>query len=295
MKSKYVSVIGSLNYDFIMKVNRAPKLGETLTASNTRFSCGGKGANQAYQMGNLGLNVFMIGCVGNDYYGEESIASLKLANVKTDSIVIKNTNTGLGFVTALENGEVTAIIDQGANALLDKKIIDENYNLIFNSEWIVLQFEIPMETTEYVINEAYKNGVGIILNPAPTQDISQELLKKIDYLIVNEVEASYYLGYEINEFNLNEKIFNLRNKVKSGLVLTLGSKGSYYIDDKIYYIPIIKANAVDTTGAGDSYIGAFVYGLCQGLTPMESCHLGAYSSAKTVEDYGRKSMPKNVK
>lgn len=294
MKKKYVSVIGSLNYDFIMKVDRAPKMGETITSNSTRFSCGGKGANQAYQMGKLGLNVYMIGCVGNDYYGEESIASLKQANVQTNSIVIKNTNTGLGFVTALENGEVTAVIDEGANAHLDKKIIDENYNLIFNSEWIVLQFEIPMDTTEYIINEAEKNSVGVILNPAPTRNISDELLKKIDYLIVNEVEASYYLGYEINESNLDEKIFELRNKVKSGLVLTLGSKGSYYIDDKIYYIPIIKANAVDTTGAGDSYIGAFVYGLCQGLKPFESCRLGAYSSAKTVEDFGRKSMPKNV-
>jgi len=295
MKKKYVSVIGSLNYDFIMKVNRAPKIGETITSSNTRFSCGGKGANQAYQMGNLGLNVYMIGCVGNDYYGEESIASLKQANVQTDAIVIKNTNTGLGFVTALDNGEVTAIIDQGANALLDKNIIDENYNLIFNSEWIVLQFEIPMETIEYIIREANKNGVGVILNPAPTLEISNELLKMVDYLIVNEVEASYYLGYEVDESNLSEIIFNLRNKVKSGLVLTLGSKGSYYIDDEIYYIPIIKANAVDTTGAGDSYIGAFVYGLCQGFTPVEACRLGAYSSAKTVEDFGRKSMPKNAK
>jgi len=121
------------------------------------------------------------------------------------------------------------------------------------------------------------------------------LLKKVDYLIVNEVEAAYYLKNSLGEEHLLNHIIELRNKVNQGLVLTYGSKGSYYIDKFITSIPIVKVKAVDATGAGDSYIGAFVYGLCNGFTPVESCRFGAYTSAKTVEAFGRDAMPDHIK
>jgi ribokinase len=289
-----VCVIGSLNYDFFLKVNRSPKTGETMHAREVKFSCGGKGANQAYQMGKLGLDVIMIGCVGNDSYGDESIKSLNEVNVNTSYIKRVETNTGLGFVTVMDNGEVSAIIDEGANAYVSIEMIKENYDVIFNSKVIVLQMEIPTKTIEYVIGEADKTDTIVVFNPAPAKDLSDDILNKVDYLVVNEVEAGFYLKTEINEENLKNEIFTLRNKVKRGIVLTLGSKGSYYINKTYSYIPIVKAKAVDSTGAGDSYIGSFVYGIMNGYPEVTSCKFGAYSSSKTVEKFGRDSMPSKL-
>lgn len=291
----YVCVIGSLNYDFFQQVNRLPKIGETMHANKVEFSCGGKGANQAYQMGKLGLDVYMIGCVGNDVYGEKSIQDLQAVGVNTSLIKQVNTNTGLGFVSVQPNGEVQAIIDKGANAFVTIDMIKENKDLIFNANIIVLQMEIPQETIEYIIDEADKCDTKIVFNPAPAKPLKDETLKKVDYLIVNEVEAGFYLNSKTDEEQLLKHVFDLRNKVKTGIVLTLGTKGSYYINKKKNYIPIMKAKAVDSTCAGDSYIGSFVYGISKGYTEVESCHFGAYSSSKTVEDFGRYSMPSKIK
>ncbi|QLY40620.1 ribokinase [Hujiaoplasma nucleasis] len=295
MKNKYVSVIGSLNYDFFLKVNRLPKPGENMHAKDLKFSCGGKGANQAYQMGKLGLNVYMIGCVGDDEYGDKCIQSLNDAKVNTSFIRRVHCNTGLGFVSVQEDGEVSAILDEGANAFVSIDMIKALYDHIFNSEYVVLQMEIPMETIKYIIKEAEKHDVKIVLNPAPAQELEEKYLNKVHYLIVNEVEAGFYLGENYSDEELLEHGFDLRKKVKSGLILTLGSKGSYYIDEYRTFIPIVKAKAVDSTGAGDSYIGSFVYGLFNGYTPVESCQLGARSSAQTVEAFGRESMPSMLK
>lgn len=295
MSKDYVSVIGSLNYDFFLKVNRSPKPGETMHANELQFSCGGKGANQAFQMGKLGLDVYMVGCVGDDVYGQLSIDSLKDAGVDTTYVKPVRSNTGMGFVTVQKDGEVSAVIDKGANDFVTVDFINQAYEIIFKSTYIVLQMEIPLKTIEYIINEAKKHQVQIILNPAPALPIKDSLLKKVDYLIVNEVEAAYYLNNGLGEEYLLNHIIDLRNKVKMGLVLTYGSKGSYYIDKNITSIPIVKVNAIDATCAGDSYIGAFVYGLCHGYSPVESCRFGAYTSAKTVENYGRDSMPERIK
>ena len=291
---KYVTVIGSLNYDFYLKTERLPSTGETMHAKELKFSCGGKGANQAYQMGKLGMDVYMIGCVGNDSYGDESIISLRNANVNTNFIDRVDTNTGMGFVIVGKNGEVNAIIDKGANFHVDIEMINSHYDLIFNSKIIVLQLEIPIETVKYIITEAKKHDSLIVLNPAPAQNLPDEVLEGVDYLIVNEVEAEYYLKVKLNENELLERIFDLRKKVKHGIVLTLGSKGSYYVSDKLTFIPIVKTEAVDTTGAGDSYIGSFVYGIFNGYSPTKACEMGAYSSSKTIESYGRFSVPDHI-
>ena len=294
MNNVDVAVIGSLNYDFFLKVNRSPKPGETMHANELQFSCGGKGANQAFQMGRLGLNVLMVGAVGKDVYGEKSMASLESAGVDVSCVKQVDSNTGMGFVTVQQDGEVSAVIEKGANQFVTVDVINEAYDRIFQSQFIVLQMEIPLETIYYVIQEASKHQVKVILNPAPSLPISDELLGLVDYLIVNEVEAAYYLGEDKSEEALLNDVFTLRNKVKHGLVLTYGSKGSYYIDNDITMIPIYKVNAVDTTCAGDSYIGAFVYGLCKGYSPIKACQFGAYTSAKTVETFGRNSMPNHL-
>lgn len=295
MSEKYVSVIGSLNYDFFLKVNRSPKPGETMHANELQFSCGGKGANQAFQMGRLGLDVYMIGCVGDDVYGQLSIESLKSAGVDTTYVKQVNSNTGMGFVTVQNQGEVSAIINKGANGFVTIDYIKEAYDIIFNSAYIVLQMEIPLDTVAYIIQEASNHQVKVVLNPAPSLPIEDSLLNMVDYLIVNEVEAAYYLNHDLSEEYVLNHIIELRNKVKIGLVLTYGSKGSYYIDKNITSIPIVKVNAIDSTCAGDSYIGAFVYGLYNGFSPIESCRFGAFTSAKTVENFGRDAMPKHIK
>ena len=294
MVNRYVSVIGSLNYDFFFEVKRNPKIGETMYMDKLKVSCGGKGANQAYQMAKLGLNVYMIGCVGNDSYGDQSIQELDLVGVHLDGIKRSENNTGLGFIIVKENGDVSAMIDKGANENVNIDLVNEYYDLIFNSDYILLQMEIPLETIYYIIQEADKKNVKVVLNPAPAQAISDEILSKVNYLVVNEVEAEYYLKEKIDLSNIETISLKLREKVKDGLVLTLGTQGSYYIDNDVSYIPIVEVKAIDTTGAGDSYIGAFVYGLMKGYSEVDACKLGALASSETVKAFGRYSMPDSL-
>lgn len=297
MKNNYVSVIGSLNYDFFLRVSKEPENGETLNADKVEFSCGGKGANQAYQIGKLGIETYMFGCVGNDSYGEKSIDSLRKANINVNHIEIKDNNTGLGFVTVQSNGDVKAIIDSGANKYVGIEYVKSRYEVIFNSKIIVLQMEIPIEIVEYIIKEASKNNNIIILNAAPAYKIQRSVLKLVDYLVVNEVEASFYinefLGKKTNDLLSDTK--QLNDIVKKGIVLTLGAKGSYYISsNNLTHINAVKTKVIDTTGAGDSYIGAFVVGLFNGLDPIKACNLGAKASSITITNFGRESMPSKL-
>lgn len=295
MKEKKAVIIGSLNYDIILKQKRLPKIGETFVADSITMCGGGKGANQAVQLSKLGGKAFMAGCVGNDKFGEELLSNLQKHNVNTDNVKLsEKNNTGMGIVNVFDDGKLIATITRGANYDITNSDIDKIKNEIISAQIIILQMEIPIEVIEYVINLASKHDVYIILNVAPACDIKEEVLSKVNCLVVNETEASFYLNKEINDVKSSiENCEELYGKIKDLLIITLGENGSLLYDGKEkLHIKARKAEVTETTGAGDSFIGAFAYKLLNDSSYKEAAEFASLVSSITVTKIGAQdSMP----
>lgn len=283
MRNKIV-VIGSLNYDIILKLPRLPQCGETLPANEAAFSAGGKGANQAVQAAKLGVDTYMVGCVGEDSHGDDLIKSAQKYGVNTDYLRRVKEPTGMGIVNTMEDGSVFACIVKGANFAVTKEDVDAAEDLMREAAIVILQMEIPQEINEYAIDKAQKCGAKVLLNAAPAAPIADEYLKKVDILVVNEVEAGFYLGKDITseeEAKEGAKIF--RERFGGEIIITLGKLGSVVNDQgKITFLPSKKVNAIETTGAGDSFIGGVGYSLLQGMSLTAACEFATCCSAITV-------------
>lgn len=294
MKNNTVTVIGSLNFDIIFKQARLPQIGETYTADSVTFCGGGKGANQAIQCSKLGLETFMVGKVGEDHNGSVLMESVKKYGVDISHISACNTNTGLGVVNSIQDGSVVATISKGANYQLTKEDIKNAEDIISKSSIVILQLEIPREVVEYSIEVAKKHHCYILLNAAPAMEISKDSLKLVDCLVVNEAEASFYAGEPVSTIEdamrVAGKLYALIGDV---LIITLGEKGSLIYDGtEMLRIPPVKVEVVETTGAGDSYIGAFSYGLIKGMSHLQSATFASKVSSHTVTKIGaQEAMP----
>jgi len=289
-----ITVIGSLNYDIILKTPRLPYQGETLPVDKASFSAGGKGANQAVQAAKLGIETYMVGCVGTDTLGDFLIQTAKSYGVHTRYVRRANGISGMGIVNAIEDGSVHASIVRGANFEVTKADIDAVIPLLEESEIVILQMEIPMHVIEYAINKANEAGCKVILNAAPAAEIAEEYLSKIDILVVNEVEAEFYVGTPIDSVEKAKvEIDKLTKSFGINSIFTLGKDGAVVAENGVIeFIPAKKVDAVETTGAGDSYIGAIGYALLQGNNLIEASKFATKCSAITVCRYGAQpSMP----
>lgn len=293
MVKKQITVIGSLNYDMILKVKRLPYEGETMAAEGVSMAAGGKGSNQAAQAAKLGIPTYLIGAVGNDSMGEFLIAEAKKYGIITDRIKIVDGSTGLGIVNALEDGSVHATIVRGANYELTKEDIDKNMDLLRSSGVIILQNEILPETNKYIMEIARDLDCKVILNAAPAEELDQEHLAMCDIVVVNEVEASFYCGREIKDVNSAMDAITISRELGNTWVFTLGSQGSLVAGgNRCEFIPSHHVRAIETTGAGDSYIGALGYALCEGMDPFDGGRFATCCSAITVCGIGaQQSMP----
>lgn len=295
MKNGYISVIGSLNYDIIMKQQRLPLEGETYTADSIAYEGGGKGANQAVQCAKLGAPTYMFGKVGEDDFGIKLLDNLKKYGVKTDYVYKSRRDTGVGVVHVLEDGSVYATIIAGANFDFEEEDMQVLYEVIKKSSIIVLQMEIPIPFVEEAIKFASEEDVYVILNAAPAKAITPEVLKLVDCLVVNESEASFYVGEEISDLETAKQHYKtLTGKVKNTVIMTLGEKGSLLCSNQGYkVIPVVEVkNAIETTGAGDSYIGTFAYCKYKGYSDEKACQTAAKAAAITVGKIGAQiAMP----
>ena len=293
MSAKKVVVIGSLNYDIIVKQDRMPLKGETFTGNDLVQGPGGKGSNQAAECALLGLNTSMIGKVGDDRFGEALIGSLKASGVDTSHIK-KFGITGLGLVHVMPDGDYYSTIIKGANYLITKDDIYEAKDMIQEADYLILQQEIPECVTEYIIEEFGDSPIYLILNNAPAKNIKNDLLNKIDMLIVNESEVSFMINQEIQTY---EEAINaatkLRELVKDTVIVTLGSKGSVAVNkNEVLTCSAEKVEAIDASGAGDSYIGGIVYGLVNNMSLEDSMIFASKVGAITVtRNGGQDSFP----
>ncbi|HAQ06160.1 MAG TPA: ribokinase, partial [Bacillus bacterium] len=203
-------------------------------------------------------------------------------------------NTGLGVVNALEDGSVVATISKGANYTLTCEDIDKAENVIKQSKVVILQMEVPKEIVEYTIQMAKKNDCYLILNAAPAMDLGKEYLMMVDCLVVNETEASFYAGSRVATMEDAEAVSGeLSQFANDLLVITLGEKGSLLYDgSQIYRVPSNKVDVVETTGAGDSYVGALAYSIIKEKSYEEMGEFASLVSSRTVMKVGaQNAMP----
>lgn len=295
---KNICVIGSLNMDLVVNVDTMPKPGQTIIGSNFKEVPGGKGANQAVAMARLNGNVSMIGKVGEDGFGQTLINSLKNDKVDTTYIQTTKGSTGVALITVDKNAQNSIVVSPGANFEVKEEDIDNNIKAIENSDIVVLQLETPLNTIKYALNKAKELNKYTILNPAPAVKLDDEIIKNVDLLTPNETELEIISGVSIEtEEDIQKAAQIMIKKGVKELIVTLGSKGSLYINkEKSMFKKAYKVEAVDTTAAGDSYTGALAVALSQDkgiedamdfaskVGALSVLKEGAQSSLPTLED-----------
>ena len=295
---KNICVIGSLNMDLVVNVDTMPKPGQTIIGSNFKEVPGGKGANQAVAMTRLNGNVSMIGKVGEDGFGQTLINSLKNDKVDTTYIQTSKGATGVALITVDKNAQNSIVVSPGANFEVKEDDIDNNIEAIKNSDIVVLQLETPLNTIKYALNKAKELNKYTILNPAPAVKLDDEIIKNVDLLTPNETELEIISGVSIEtEEDIQKAAQIMIEKGVKELIVTLGSKGSLYINkEKSMFKKAYKVEAVDTTAAGDSYTGALAVALSQDKNIDDAMDFaskvgalsvlkeGAQSSLPTLED-----------
>ena len=284
---KKILVIGSCNADLTIHADRMPSLGETIEGYGFAINSGGKGANQAVAVAKLGGNVKFIGAVGDDSNGKLILNELNKAGVEFLGFESDFTSTGTASITVI-NGDNFIILNSGANALITPRFIDEISPIIEECDILIMQLEIPLESVIRAAETAKQSNTLFVLNPAPFKNLSDEFLNNVDIIIPNEHEAYLLTGIKIEtEDDCRKAISVLNSKGIETVVITLGSKGcAYNIGREVYFRDAEKANVVDTTSAGDTFIGALCCGISEGMTMKECIDFATKASAITVSRKG---------
>jgi ribokinase len=284
---KNVLVIGSINVDYVIHTERLPKLGETLTGSDFAMNFGGKGANQAVALAKTGCNVKMLGAVGTDLSGELAINNLKSFGIDTADVLQVDAPTGAAVITVC-GGDNHIILDIGANAFVTPEVIAERESLFDWADFVVMQYEIPMESVLFAARMTKKHKKTFVLNPAPVKEADPEIYQLTDIIIPNEFETQLITGiYPEDEESTERAINALLDKGCACALITLGKRGCAYTDNgKISYGGIYEVKVVDTTAAGDSFIGGICKSLCEGKSLSDAVAYASAVSSITVSRAG---------
>ena len=287
-------VIGSLNMDLTVSVERLPGEGETLLAGSSSELPGGKGGNQAAAIGKLGVATAMIGKVGDDAYGKRLTDSLQQSGVDTSGVMLSAEPTGMAMITIDREGRNHIVVIPGANYDLTCEDIDNQRHLIEQAELVVLQLEIPYETAVYALELAKRLGKRTILNPAPARTLDPEVLANVDLLIPNEHELHTITGIApVNEQQLLEGAAQLAEQGTHAMVVTLGAAGCAFIQDgSLRMFDAARVHAIDTTAAGDSFIGGYVAEYLETRDEEQAIRYAMMAAAVTVTRHGaQQSLP----
>ena len=283
---KKIVVIGSLNMDFVIETPHMPKAGETVQGRSVSQVPGGKGANQAYAAGKLGGDVRMIGAVGDDAPGKTLKNNLGRVGVATEGIItVPGETTGQAFITVDVSGENSIVIIPGTNACVTRELIQSSIRYIQESDIVIMQLEIPIDTVEYVKDLAVSLGKVVILDPAPARaDLPDSFWKGVDYIKPNETELAILTGRQIgSREEIEAGARQMLEKGVKNVIVTLGGEGCLLVSNEVTtWFSTKKVQAVDTTAAGDCFTAAFALALSKGKTCEEAIRFGQSASAIAV-------------
>ncbi len=289
----HIVVIGSLNMDLVVQSPRHPNPGETLIGTSFHTLPGGKGANQAVAAARIGAAVTMIGCVGLDSFGDQLIETLHAASVDTTCIQRVAESTGVALITVSEAGANTIVVVPGANATVSPAQVRAHEDIIRRADAVLLQLEIPLPAVKAAAELAHAHGVPVILNPAPAQPLGRDVLQHVSYLIPNEHEAALLTGATGISGDMGEAARALQAAGVDSVVVTLGENGALLVDGSTTHTtPAFPVDAVDSTAAGDAFVGAFAVALSEGRPPADAVVWGCAAGAWACTVLGaQRSLP----
>ena len=287
-----ILVIGSLNVDLVVRAARFPQPGETISGDDLQTLPGGKGANQAMAAARLGASVSMLGRVGKDNFGGSLLDNLQSNSVDTKLVQRDDASTGTAIIIVDSNGQNSIVLSAGANGNVSdadvKTVAFSDFNLL------LLQLEIPIETVLSAARRAKESGLRVLLNPAPARALPDELISLPDFLVPNETELSLLTNQPVHDISSAEKAARiLFDRGAQTVIVTLGANGALLVTKVIVkHIPPFKVNVVDTTAAGDAFIGGFASGLLQNKSLEESVRYGCACGALATTKFGAQpSLP----
>ena len=290
-----ILVVGSLNADLVVRTPRFPQPGETISGDDLQVIPGGKGANQAVAAARLGASVSMLGRVGKDNFGDFLLNNLKANHVGSQLVQRDEASTGTATIIVDSNGQNSIVLSAGANGKVSPADVESASFL--HHKLLLLQLEIPLPTVLSAAKRAKENNLRVILNPAPAKAIPDELIALADFIIPNETELSLLTSMDVNDISSTEKAARvLLQRGAKNVIVTLGSRGALIVNkDTSTHVDTYKVNVVDTTAAGDAFIGGFAsvldssslldavrYGCACGA--LATTKFGAQPSLPTKED-----------
>ena len=282
-----IYVLGSINMDMVARVPHMPVGGETLTADKYYVNPGGKGANQAVAIAKLGGKVAMIGKVGSDATGDALKNNLKAMGVDESMVTRADVPSGIAMII-VEGGENRIILYKGANHSVTKADVDEGLKNAKPGDALVMQLEIPLETVTYAAAVAKQKGMLVLLNPAPAVPLGEELLKNVDIIAPNETETEILTGVGLDsDVHIALAVKKLYQLGVKRVIITMGSRGSIVAEGQtITPVEPRKVKAVDTTSAGDTFVGATVLRYLDGDTLEDAARFASVASSITVTREG---------
>lgn len=290
--SPIICVVGSINMDLVFRTPRMPGVGETIGGHEFVQIAGGKGANQAVAAARSGAQTILIACVGDDDYGRQSVSGLQQDGIATSHIsTIAGCATGVAGIFVDDQGSNSIVIAPGANARLTPAHINSASAAICTAQLLICQCEIPMSTVQAAIQLAHQHHISVLLNPAPVQPMPAGLLAQVAYLIVNETEAAQLSGILVTDIG-SAKLASqyLLDQGTQCVLLTLGEQGVCVTQkNKFQHFPGLTVSVVDTTAAGDTFVGAFATALVSGMDPISAAQEAQYSAALAVTKLGAQS------
>jgi ribokinase len=289
MKKPVITVVGSFAVGMFIRTSRMPVFGETLVGSDFEMGPGGKGSNQAVGVARLGAESCFANIIGNDKLGE--IATSMYAKEDVDTHFLEKTDkmaTGVGFIILNEAGENGIILDMGTNKLVDTDFVDRVEEQISKSDIVMTVLEIPVEAAARAMELGRKHGVPTILNPAPATELSDNVLKNVNYLTPNETELRILMGLAPDDPTPTTELANeLRRKGVENLIVTMGEKGALVLSgENMTEVPGADVLVVDTTGAGDAFNAGLAVTIAQGWELVEAVKFANCSGALTCTKLG---------
>ena len=272
-KRPRIAVVGSANVDLTTFADRFPKPGETIFGQKFDLGFGGKGANQAVAARLCGAEVFMLARVGSDLFGPATIENFRKQGIDATHVKrVEGLSSGVAPIFVEPNGQNRILVVKGANDALNPADVDAAADMLKSVDCIVLQFEIPVETVYYTIGFARKNGIRCILNPAPARAVDMAALRDLDYFVPNESEAETITGSAVK--NVDDAKRCAEKLIAGGIrnvIITLGANGSLIAShDGSEHVAPYAVKSVDSTGAGDAFIGSFAVFLGEGVPEKEA-------------------------